>query len=127
MPEPTDSLQADQEIAALEAERRREERHRCNRFLMIRVLAKPSFQSYRAIINDISKRSIGLVMVRAFEPNTLLAIQLQSKHTGVSGILTAQVRRTVPLPNGNWFLGCSLSRPLTDDALLELLCDRGIG
>jgi hypothetical protein len=126
MSETPELFDAEREIAALDADRRGEERHRCNRFLMIRVLAKPSFQSYRAIINDISKRSIGLVMIRAFEPDTLLAIQLQSKHTGVSGILTAQVKRTVLLPNGNWFLGCSLSRPLTDEALLELLCDRGI-
>ena len=121
MPEPANGSQAEPDANPTPAERRADMRHRPNRYLLIRVLAKPSFQSDRAVIKEISRRNIGLVLARSFEPGTLLAIELQSRLTGVSGILTAKVRRVAPEPGGNWFLGCTLSRPLSDEALLELM------
>ena len=62
---------------------------------MVRVLAKPSFQAHWAVVRDVSLRGIGLVLSQPLEPGTVLAIQLQRKHTGVSGILSGPERRTL--------------------------------
>jgi hypothetical protein len=101
------------------------EYYQCGRKPLVRVLARPSFQALWASAREISMRGIRLVVDRPFEPGTVLAIQLQRKLSGLSGILTAQVQQLLPGESvgehGRWFLDCSLSRSLTDDELYTLL------
>ena len=104
-----------------EVDRRTRERYPCLRRPTVRVLARPSFQSYNAIVRDVSVRSIGLVVEKAFAPGTILAVQMQTRHAGFSGILSAQVQHATPQPDGTCFLGCTLSRSLTDDEIFQLL------
>ena len=96
-----------------------EERLPCRRSPFVRILVRPSFQSHKAFVQEVARKSIVLVVHRAFEPGDLLAIQLQTSHAGFSGILTAKVQRAIHQDEGSWLLECSLSRFLTDD---EIAC-----
>jgi len=97
------------------------ERFICSRRPSVRVLARPSLQSHNAVILNISRRGIGLLIGQRFEPGSLLAIQLRHREVGISGILTATVKHATEQPPGNWSLGCSLSRSLTDDEIAALI------
>jgi hypothetical protein len=91
----------------------------------VRLLARPSFQSYWAVVRGVSARSIGLAIAQRFEPGAVLAIQMQRKRAGVSDILSAKVRQVFPAPtvapSGGWLLDCSLSRCLTEEELEAIL------
>jgi len=104
-----------------ELDRRNRERYPCLRRPTVRVLARPSFQPHHAIVRDVSVRSIGLIVEKSFEPGTILAVQMRKCHAGFSGILSAQVQQASSQPDGTWFLGCTLSRSLTDDEIFQLL------
>jgi hypothetical protein len=105
----------------LEIDRRGCERYPCLRRPAVRLLAKPSFQSYHAVVRDISFRSIGLLLEKPFEAGTILAIQMRSRHAGFSGILSAKVQHAAQQADGTWLMGCTLSRSLTDDEIFQLL------
>jgi hypothetical protein len=102
-------------------ERRRFDRHYCGQELWIRFIARPEFQPVRAVLHNLSPRGIGMLARRSFPAETLLAIQFQGKYTGVSGIVTANVRHSVKLRENLWFLGCSLSRSLAQPELSTLI------
>ncbi len=121
MSEPTIRIRLKTITKSVDIERRSRERIPCTRAPMVRVLARPSFQSFRAIVRDVSASGIGLVLTRCFEPGTLLAIQMQTSQAGFSGILTAQVKHATPQPGGLWLLGCSLSRNLSEEEVLALM------
>jgi hypothetical protein len=109
------------EDTPVQLERRELERLACRHSPFVRVLARPSFQMYRAFLQDISPQGLGLVLDRSFEVGTLLAIQLRTVHAGVSGILTARVIHATPQADGSWLLGCSLNCRLTDEEMFHLL------
>src|SRR5262249_9748327 len=95
------------------------EYYHCGRRPLIRLLARPSVKSVWGAVLEVSVGGIRLIVDRHFEPGTLLAIQLQRKFVGMSGILTAKVLHATqgdkPAEKGRWLLDCSLSRSLTDD------------
>ena len=105
----------------LEIDRRGCDRYPCLRRPAVRLLAKPSFQSYHAVVRDISFRSIGLLVEKPFDIGTILAIQMRSRHAGFSGILSAQVQHATQQADGTWLMGCTLSRSLTDDEIFQML------
>jgi hypothetical protein len=82
--------------------------------IMVRLIAKPSFQPYNALLHDFSARGMQLVMRCALELGTKLAVQLQTKRAGVSGILTGTVVHVNAAEDGTWLIGCVLSRALSD-------------
>jgi hypothetical protein len=101
------------------------EYYRCGKRPIVRLLARPSFKSFWAAVLEVSMGRIRLIVDRSFDPGTLLAIQLQRKFAGISGILTAKVLQATPgetpKDKGRWLLDCSLSRSLTDDEIYTLL------
>jgi hypothetical protein len=101
-------------------DRRQVARYSCHQRARVRFIARPSFRPYRAVLRDISTNGIGLVLDHRLEPGTVMAIQLRSKFTGLSGILSAKCTHCTPLPNGTWLLGCTLSRSLTVDEVRTL-------
>jgi hypothetical protein len=121
MPEalPSDDCQATHPL--LEIDRRGSDRYPCLRRPAVRLLARPSFQSYHAVVRDVAFRSIGLLVEKPFDAGTILAIQMRSRHAGFSGILSAQVQHATQQADGTWLLGCTLSRSLTDDEIFQLL------
>ena len=121
MPEKPIATKDESRPAAVEIDRRFSERYLCCRQPPVRVLAKPSFQPVHARVHDITTRSIGLIFERPFDVGTVLAIQLQTKHAGFSGILSGRVQHATKQPDGTWRVGCTLSRSLTDDEFFALL------
>jgi hypothetical protein len=96
------------------AEGRSDERTPCLRDPVVRFLVRPSFRSHWAIVRDVSRRGIGLLVGCPLEQESILAIQLTKKLTNLSCILTARVRQVTQLSETCWLLGCSLSRGLSD-------------
>jgi hypothetical protein len=115
------SGQSENQERLTEIERRNEERYRCCRCPAIRVLAKPSFQPYHGYVYDVAMGSMGLIFDRPFDVSTVLAIQLQTRHAGFSGILSGQVDHCTLREDGKWHVGCTLSRNLTEDEFFSLL------
>jgi hypothetical protein len=109
------------QATTLVVDRRNGERHFLSNFRPIRMLPRPSFQSFYGFLRDFSIQGFGLVFTRPLETGTILAIQLRKRLAGVSDILTAEVRHATPLGDGFWVLGCQLSRPLTEEECLALL------
>src|SRR5437868_2577357 len=88
-------------------EQRDGKRFRCSRPRLVRLLARPSFQSFRAVVHNVSARGLGLILGRALEVGTVLAVQLRgSRQEGLSCILTARVQHCTRQANGNWLVGC---------------------
>jgi hypothetical protein len=102
---------------ALALEQRRTERYACSDAPMVRVLTKPSFQAAEAVVCDVSVAGLGLALSRPLEPGIVLAIQLQRRRIGMSGILSGRVMYCVEQYHRTWRVGCALSRHLTEDEI----------
>jgi len=111
--------------ASTECENRRVSvRYLCTgRPWLIRLLAKPSFRSVRAIVQDISKTGLRLALGSKIPTGSVLAIEFSNPRTGYSGILSGRVVHATPMPGGSWQIGCQLARPLSDEDFRLLLND----
>ena len=89
----------------LEMDRRGCDRYPCLRRPAVRVLARPSFQSYHAIVR-MAFRSTAC-FEKPFETGTILAIQWPG--IPVFSILSARYGAPQQA-DGTWLLGCTLSR-----------------
>jgi hypothetical protein len=69
-----------------------------------------------AQVRDISKKGIGLILPRRFEPGTQLAVALYSRIPAFSRTLEATVVHVAPLGE-NWAVGCAFAQGLSDDEL----------
>jgi hypothetical protein len=87
----------------------------------VRLIARPSFQAYQAVVRDLSVSGMGLLLDHPFEIGTVLAIQLRQARHGLSCILSGKVIHATAQPDGRWLVGCELSRSLTDDEIWSLL------
>ena len=96
------------------------ERQECIPPCPVRLIARPNLTPVDARVRDFSARGLGLECEHPFPRGTLLAVQIQKRHVGLSGLLTAKVRHVTPLPDGHWLLGCTLSRSLNDEEIFSL-------
>jgi PilZ domain len=101
--------------AILENDRRRTPREAVDPPRLIYLLARPQLERIEALLYDFSVRGMGFVTDRTFEVGAILAVQTQRRQVGLSGMLSAHVRHRRQLPSGKWFIGCNLSRDLTDE------------
>ncbi len=120
MPETTIPVR-EEAAASLQVSPQQEKRRLCPRRLTIRILTRPSFQTRTAIIVDVSTRCIGILLQERLEPGTVLALQLQGRHTGHSRILSARVLSTNQEADGNWYADCALSAGFSNEDLSGLL------
>jgi hypothetical protein len=90
---------------------------------LIRVLAKPSFQSVRAIVQEISTTGLSLALASKVPEGTILAIEFRGSASGFSGIVSGRVVHARLNDCGNWIIGCQLARPLSESDLDALLAD----
>lgn len=110
------------------------DRHRFCRSRPVEYLVKPSFQSRRAAIHDISPGGVGLMLNRAHQLETVLAILIQSRTADQTWIELARVCHVTQFEDGNWLLGCRFSRglgtlevsSLVDDEIFESADDEVI-
>lgn len=107
--------------AAMAKELRGNERQKPSRQREVRVLPRPGTQSYRGLLRDFTRKSIGIVVNQGFVVDTILAIQLRSASTGLSCMLSGRVIHATVEADGHWLIGCTLSRPLSDEEALALL------
>lgn len=121
MPELTDPGLAALEAESVPAERRSEPRRRRGCPCAVRLMTRPDFQVYPALLHDLAPWGIGLLAEQPFAEEAVLIVLLQRRDANVSGVLTAQVRHATPLPDGAWRVGCRLVRPLAAKELLALL------
>jgi hypothetical protein len=74
-----------------------------------------------ARVLDISTTGVGLLVDDFVEPETLLAVELQGDNPALTYTLLVEVRRTTRREEGDWVLGCSFARDLSEDELRALL------
>jgi hypothetical protein len=88
---------------------------------LVQLLVKPSFQSVRAFIHDVSPGGIAFLINRPLKPGNRVAFQLRSDRRGNTRIQSARVIHLTPQSGGNWLVGCELSPPLGDEDLHYLM------
>jgi hypothetical protein len=95
-------------------------RYPCHGRPIVRLLERPSFQCWMAMVHDFSAHGLGLVFHRALDAGTVLALQLRQRHHGLSRILSVRVVHSTPQPDGNYLIGCELNSVLTEGELTAL-------
>src|SRR5207248_8661497 len=86
-------------------EGRTQKRYRCREQKLVRVAVKPTYQSFSALVHDVSTSCIGFVLQHPMELGTVLALQLKGGRPGTSLVRTAKVlhvRRHLPVKNAPW-------------------------
>jgi hypothetical protein len=92
----------------------------CARPHSIRIMIRPQLLSFPAFVHNFTRAGLGISVQQAFEPGTVLAIQLRVANTGLSCVLSATVMRCQQQPDKTWMLGCKLARLLNDEETLSL-------
>jgi c-di-GMP-binding flagellar brake protein YcgR len=77
--------------------------------------------SVSAVVLNISRGGMALLIGQHFEPGTILTVGLDSTTQDFLPPLKARVVHAQQRPNGDWVLGCAFVRPLTDEDLQALL------
>jgi hypothetical protein len=92
-------------------------RYPCPGRPIVRLLERPSFKCWMAMVHNFSATGLGLVFHRALEPGSVLALELRRRRHGLSRVLAVQVVHCTPQPDGNFLIGCHLNTPLSDEEL----------
>ena len=74
-----------------------------------------------ARIQDICSQGVRLLCKQRFEPGALLRLEVPGKSHETPLLVHARVIHVIPYPDGSFGLGCSFSRPLTEEELKNLL------
>jgi hypothetical protein len=106
-----------------EFERRESRRVTLERWLCVRFIARPSYQPHQAIVLNISRRGMGLIVHEPMPPGTVIAVMLRSRHMEFLSILTAQVCHATWRAADCWLIGCQLRKPLDDEVVRLLIGD----
>lgn len=103
------------------SERRIETRYPCSLEISCQpITAKGCDLWWLAEVKDVSKKGVGIVSTRRFEPGGYIALQLTNRVTQFEQTRTARVQH-VAATNGKWFLGCLLQTPLDEDDMRLLI------
>jgi hypothetical protein len=115
------SAEAVVETSAVESDRRRLQREECANSPWVRLLDRRTANIHRAVVSDFSAGGLGIRTDCYIAPGTSLIIELQNKLSrGNSSAITIMVRHSTAMENGDWLLGCTLSRTLTDKEMVGL-------
>lgn len=106
-----------------EVERRAQTRYPNEGKSIIRMLARPYFQSLTAVVLNANVAGLGLLTSSRLEPGTILTIQVQRRQRGLSSIVSARVIHAEPRPDGNWHVGCKFSTLLKEEEVETLLAN----
>jgi len=74
-----------------------------------------------ARIQDVCHEGVRLLLMRRFDPGTLLRLEIPGQSQDKPLLIQARVIHVLPYPNGSFGLGCAFSRLLTDQELKNLL------
>ena len=105
----------------LESDRRRLRRQHCEGSPWLRFPDLRTARIYRAMIRDFSALDLGIVVDCYVSPGTNLIIEVQPKQSrSTLSIISAIVRQCTPTDSGDWVLGCTLPRALSNVELSML-------
>jgi hypothetical protein len=74
-----------------------------------------------ALVRDVGKDGIGLLVLRPLEPGSVWNLCFQPGRAKPCCTISAKVKHATPQPDGSWHVGFQLSRALADDELAALL------
>jgi hypothetical protein len=107
-----------------------EERRGCVRYIfrhppMLRFLVRPSFQSARGFLRDLSTEGAGLLVSQELRVGTVMFIQLRGFRRGTTRTQLARVVHCTQHGSGCWLVGCRWTCPLSADELRHALHEGG--
>jgi hypothetical protein len=96
-------------------------RYRCAPATLGRVYLNDDHEFQRACVINLSLKGIGLQLSRPLDPGQLIHICMKNNDDSKTYELIAQVCHCSTQPQGEYFIGCELTVPLTADDLDQLL------
>jgi len=81
----------------------------------------PSYECFVAQIQDLSTRGIGMVLARAFRPDSLLIIELTHGDPTSCLAVPSRVTQCTKLGGAHWSICCEFDRPLSSRTLRAIL------
>jgi hypothetical protein len=121
MQTPTDTIPLKKSHEELRPKLRRFERQRCKERPAVGVVPAGETEALAAVVRDICREGIGVLLVRRFEPGLVLDVQFQWGRRGPSWTISAQVKHAASQADGSWLLGLHMSRAFSDDEMAALL------
>jgi len=80
-------------------------------------LPPPEKRSWPAVVRALSLRGVGLVLDTYLETGSALIVEIPNSQDH----LRVRIVHATALPGGQWLLGCSLGKALTEKELQKLL------
>jgi hypothetical protein len=81
----------------------------------------PSYERFRARVENISIRGIGLTMSREFKPDSLLIIELGQRDGSTCVAIPSRVTQSLKAGGECWTIGCEFDSPLSQELLKTLV------
>ena len=103
------------------SERRKLRRFYCRNNGQVLQTLLSTFRRFQGIIQDTTSEGLGILSPYAVQLETVVAIRVEWKLTGKSGLLTGKVCQCTSREDGTWLIGYSLLRSLTDEEIKSLL------
>jgi hypothetical protein len=85
-----------------------------------RLVAPPDYRCRAAIVQDVSRSGVGLVLAEPLPVGSVLAIR-SAGPAGADKVIGLSVRHITPLGEGRWLLGCDHAQDLAPDEVRALL------
>jgi hypothetical protein len=118
---PIDTIPLKKPRAELLPELRRFERHWCKERPAVTVIAAGGTERITAIVRDVSREGIGMLLLRRFEPGAVIDVHFQWGRRGPCWTIAADVKHAALQADGSWLLGLHMSRAFSDDEMAALL------
>jgi PilZ domain len=96
-------------------------RYRCAPATVGKVFSANDQEFQRAWILDLSLKGVGMQLSRPLEPGHLIIIAVRGNDGAKIHELSARVMHCSPVPQGDWFVGCELTFPLSPEEMEQLL------
>jgi hypothetical protein len=106
-----------------DGDRRATDRYPSNALIVCRPLALPKKESLAALVQDVGRRGISLVLRYPLNPGTVLVIDLSDLTGGAPEPILARVVHVQPRAGGRWLVGCALQKELTEQQLAACLAE----
>src|SRR5215471_8214235 len=112
----TEPQAAEGEVAQATAEDRRVwVRHPADLEATYQPLGGPDESRFSARVRNLSLNGINLLVKRPFQAGDMLSVELPSAADGASCSVLACVVHVTPQGQGEWVVGCTFSRELSDE------------
>jgi hypothetical protein len=117
----TSAQQAELARPVANGNRRATIRYRCAPATLGKVIDTHDMEFQRAWILDLSLQGVGMQLSRPLEVGRQVLIVLRSTDGKTTRQFSAHVMHCHAQPQGDWFVGCELTTPLTLDELERFL------